>query len=1501
MLSSRLWLKPILFTVLLLNVSCFRDAMKKPDHNTQFQSNDFKVTSLTGTSKSIMGAESWSIPTNKVYDFRVCVRNKVTNADLGPGHKFVIHLPDKSVFYSTTDRLGCLNWNENIAFNFTADSKFIELPRVIKGSDIYDGSVNVRIGVNPWAEFRGETGNEVVNLDEEILPESKLVKGPESMLAFTGLYEKASGQDLLIDDEPSTEVTMLRNTAEGKLVRVTIKAKPFLEPTDINGELKPYYFRKGQFRMYPQLVADYLGPEGKQRMLLMNLLPEDLSISRNGFLIYQKEVTLNREVTMGQIHLALKIEAVEAPIRLNDYEGLHGMAPYGDIFSKHSPTQIQGVFSAQLFNYDDYIKNSDNFEKLKEEGHAFGLQPIRFKTLDIRFVRVAPGETATRRTIIYRVQSEVVDTITGAPIKKQGFRIKKLLTHKTQTRVDQRGETTDVIFTNDDGELKWTDEISHLFYVAEQFYYPEVEITHLNSQYKKKLKMAINPWNSGWTFGSDMRGREEYYRNMNKQEKRDSLFMVDAFRYQTIRFRYEIDEFMTLNVKKAVVMALDPLTQRYTIEEGRKGGEELRDGIYLVKIALVKYFLDPFNNSTKMTRDENSNVHRVVKVDDSYEARKGEYITVVKKLLRVQGGRITTPLEFSMRDLRMMSIRSNIMVQIETVDEQRLLRDNIMDRKLRQLVDDYNAYNSEGMSEEDKEAFILRNEELFREEREKLATVMEKELAELQAHRLELADKEAARYQALQDFEERIKSQDSIHEQTARRRELLKLSQEDFDNYVESVRGNLDQMEIKFSEHWRQWNADMGIPSNEIQDWEEYDAEIAGRGYYAQMMYENPDKERIGLGQNKNIFDYLASMQLFMTEHGLPEDIRENDLKALKLNNYTQNPAAPFVDLNLYRNNAGLKRRTFIGPCTLIANDNMSELRPTDTIDEKYCDRIDCSENLIKFGFQVDNKVFEQSAYHGAIKPFAMLHVDNIIELFKNHEKKYYHGMKALSQMGSFLDTYNLEYVSLNNNFTIPKPQKFKEGCEVETDPSDDFDPDTFASCYEDATENVITLRDFRKREQYSNAESLLVEFFMYNYYNEDAPEEPKVNTLPGLVEKTGDELVQMTTDVQEQLFGGTIGEVVRDVFTDEESRNKYLKEFESDRLKDFDKVYLTELLYSTENQLTLTQAVKFCGILSEGVSLELQKKGLLKQHARRQTRQERAQGYPQWVMESSEKLIEERLREKCLKEIKFNPETGLVESPHIAFDRRHRVVETGTYQHIEGKNMNLNVGYDFAVSDGRIIQVASGLGISGSVNPLSQIPVIKDVASMNITASKDVASVQAIEIGRSSSVSAAVFLVTQQATMEIELRKFERCFTASFMPNLYYDLVAEDLNLVEGKKVADGDVARSLTRGIMVCEGRYNRDPIKIIENYYYITQHFTAGDMLDEGNLLNHIWLLPLRGTEDFHNFMNLVNAKPIDKDGEVIDEDDRYSYPTVQLRKHYGNIIPSFPGMYTVQGIK
>lgn len=1484
MLSFKRFTYTTLLITTLLSTSCLRDA-KKQDGSSKAASSidssaDFKLSTLTGTSKSSLASKDWSLPTAKTYDFRACVQTKITNTNLGPGHKFTIVLPDKSVFFADTDKYGCVAWQEKIDFNITAESKYIELLRTLRGNELYKGSIQLSIGINPWAEYRGEPGQEVVDLDKNTIPSSHIIRGENSILALTGLYKNTPGQDLLIEYDPMVEMSLIKNVNKDKVARLTIKIKPFIEPLDMTGTPTPYYFKKGTFTVYPQLVANYLGAN-QEKMLLAPILPKEVEISRNGLLVFQQEIVLNKEVTMGEIQLALKIEPKNAPIELNSYEGLHKLNSFKNIIGKHGASQIEGTYSGTEFNYAAFVKSVHNFKDLQEKGLAFDMPPIRFKELGIRFVRVKSGETATRRTIVYRVQTQVVDSLLGEPVIKQDFKVLKKLNNREE-----------IIRTNDEGLLKWTDEISHLFYIPEQFYYPEVKVTHLVSNYNETLKMAINPWNSGWTFGTDYRGREEFYAEMNKQEKRESTFMIDAFRYQTIRFRYEIDQFMTLNVKKAVVMAMDPLTQRYTIEEGRKGGEPLRDGIYLVKLALVKYFIDPFKNGTKLYRDEN-NVHRIAKTSENDETRKGEYMTVIKKLLRVQGGRITTPLEFSMRDLRMMSIRSNIMVQIETIDEQRLLRDNIMDRKLRKLVDEYNEYHSAKMTDEDRENFIQKNDELFESERNKLITVMKKELKELQEHRLKLANAQAERFKALNDFEDRVRSERSVADRREKMNQILKMNREDFDNYVNTVRSNLDQMEKKFSSYWRQWNKDMGLPSNEIQDWVNWDGELTGNKIsYNRRKYDNPDKEKIGLGENKSVYDYLASMQVFMKDFGLPEDIGEDDLKAMRLNNYTQNPAAPFIDLDLYRNNAGLKRRTFIGPCTLIANDNMSEMRPTDTIDEKYCDRIDCSQNIIDFGFHVDNSVFEQSAYHGAIKPFAMMHVDNIIELYKKHEKNYIHGAKARSQVGSFLETFNLDYISLNDNAIIKGPMKFNKSCKVDLNDNDDYDPNRFDQCYEEANERVISYESFLAKAKKLNSIGLLKEYFSYKSFDEDEEEEGLINELPSLFSRVKEAAGELFADTQEKTFGGTIGDILRNIFfVNNLNVQEYLDVVGTDEVRPLDRESLLKMLKSKEKNLSLLNAVQLCGLLSDQVAQDLYNQTLLEVRRIGPGRGRNVQTSPQ----DTASVIQKR----CLKSLNFNPKNGMVNSSGLSFDRRYRVLETGTYEHKEGKNMNLNVGYDFQISNGKTVQIGTSISASASVS--ASVEKGPFAASAGVTAAKEASEADFDQMTKGSVVSAATFLVVQQATMEIELKKFERCFTATLGPELYNDLHSEDLTLGEGVKIRDKKVMRILTKGMMVCEGDYNKEPEKVIENYYYITQHFTAGDMLDEGNLLNHIWLLPLRGESDFKNFIRVVNAKEINNKGEVILDSDISFYPNARLRNNYDSILPSFPGMYTMQEFK
>ena len=93
------------------------------------------------------------------------------------------------------------------------------------------------------------------------------------------------------------------------------------------------------------------------------------------------------------------------------------------------------------------------------------------------------------------------------------------------------------------------------------------------------------------------------------------------------------------------------------------------------------------------------------------------------------------------------------------------------------------------------------------------------------------------------------------------------------------------------------------------------------------------------------------------------------------MNDFTQTPAfATVSDLNsLVDKNSGLAPRTFVGPTTFLLNSNGGSLRPTDNLDEAYCETDDC--NTMDF-FSADqyqkipNFGYEKSPYHGSIAHF---------------------------------------------------------------------------------------------------------------------------------------------------------------------------------------------------------------------------------------------------------------------------------------------------------------------------------------------------------------------------------------------------------------------------------------------------------------------------------------------------------------------------------------------------
>ncbi|MCJ8277036.1 MAG: hypothetical protein MJK18_09355, partial [Bdellovibrionales bacterium] len=359
-------------------------------------------------------------------------------------------------------------------------------------------------------------------------------------------------------------------------------------------------------------------------------------------------------------------------------------------------------------DFDRYIEEAiHDTEELEEFRRNRGFYSIAtlpqaerfwFGPLKMRFVRIMPGETATDRTLMYSVTTCVKHALTGAAVgpglqfdittwdKKDG----------TATPEDPGRPHHMRRQTNESGCLTWFGFLSHKFYHKEvltekkadvRFVGTRVERSQwddIRNKYQKDFIYYMNAWDEKWTFGWDRPDMPEDYPSQIAEQRATApaskLFIAD-FKYETMGFRYAIDKYLKLKVKKAVLLKAYPYVLKYnSIVLGRNATNKLRDGVYLMKIALQKDYLDPaakgvriYDRQTEeaLTLDSNptgprpelrystdSDVadrsaeqidHRLLTQEELQEGHK-QYISIQQKLVRVIGGMIITPIEFEVSD-----------------------------------------------------------------------------------------------------------------------------------------------------------------------------------------------------------------------------------------------------------------------------------------------------------------------------------------------------------------------------------------------------------------------------------------------------------------------------------------------------------------------------------------------------------------------------------------------------------------------------------------------------------------------------------------------------------------------------------------------------------------------------------------------------------------------------------------------------------------------------------
>ena len=614
------------------------------------------------------------------YSFEICITHSLTR-DPAEYQKFIVELPKQRHVEVQADQKGCIRWPETLSYNSLAEPAYVELVRWIRGAGVMRGRVQKRIGINPWVVDWNLQGAEVVDLDLD--PSLRRQASRMALLREDALRVADQGplgvrrQQALFLDAISVGFTPGTRTGNGLLnANLRMDLEPKLRRHLLHHMHQMYQqmpqsleqvvpLHNGEFRVeYEVYGLSSVQKQGQKEVKFSRQLLAKGSVDRAqmvaGQLLVEQPISFLRRCAICEVEVALRLVPKAIP-DIMPFEAVYVLGDEGVLDRLNSRGRIRswardGSWAQNGRGFDWENWKAEPKSGLVVETEDLGLEDlpsgfykarqIEFSNLDPRFVGVETCETATQRALRFRVETKVTHP-SGKPYRDYKFRVQA---------IEKDGSLTEIRLANDrtlrDGSLIWEDVLVHQYYVTQEYQIRNYIITDVESGAEFRHSIALNPWDWGFTFGADFRARgweniEEKNRSAREQAIRPQILNY-GFRYETVGFRYEMDENMTLRVHKNLLLRLDPRVLRYdSLVAGRNHNEPLRDGLYILRVGFQKQYVNQYGE-------------------------EDEYIDTYEVITQVRAGVIVEEVEISMTDLTLMRVRSHFLVEIEPVDEAKI-------------------------------------------------------------------------------------------------------------------------------------------------------------------------------------------------------------------------------------------------------------------------------------------------------------------------------------------------------------------------------------------------------------------------------------------------------------------------------------------------------------------------------------------------------------------------------------------------------------------------------------------------------------------------------------------------------------------------------------------------------------------------------------------------------------------------------------------------------------
>lgn len=207
---------------------------------------------------------------------------------------------------------------------------------------------------------------------------------------------------------------------------------------------------------------------------------------------------------------------------------------------------------------------------------------------------------------------------------------------------------------------------------------------------------------------------------------------------------------------------------------------------------------------------------------------------------------------------------------------------------------------------------------------------------------------------------------------------------------------------------------------------------------------------------------------------------------------------------------------------------------------------------------------------------------------------------------------------------------------------------------------------------------------------------------------------------------------------------------------------------------------------------------------------------------------------------------------------RIHNLDSKPSVRWLGGASQSFNVANSFDLSSNRslgstlrqgaAVQAGASLRpLSLLSNALSKVPLLKDFfsASLDWGWSQDSSRTDSLSDsnGQSVNFSRGLYLIEQQAVLEISVQKYQSCIS----------ILADEQSLLS---IYGENSPINRPQGFHFCALQTDNE-LTFLENYFFFSQHFATGDFIDARHPNNRPFILSIRGNRDYYTFLNLTHS--------------------------------------------